>query len=84
MLCCYREAENTKLLTAQKQKVVEKEAEIERKKAVIGESPPQPTPPLSPPRILYVVYVGVCMLSLRRVTFLSVQVSGRTWLTFAN
>ena len=41
MLCCYREAEKTKLLiTAQKQKVVEKEAETERKKAVIGESPP--------------------------------------------
>ena len=37
VLCCYREAEKTKLLiTAQKQKVVEKEAETERKKAVIG------------------------------------------------
>ena len=80
MLCCYREAEKTKLLiTAQKQKVVEKEVETERKQAVIGESPPQLTPPL-----YYVVYVHVCMLSLRRVTFLSVQVSGRTWLTFAN
>ena len=34
----YREAEKTKLLiSAQKQKVVEKEAETERKKAVIGE-----------------------------------------------
>ena len=36
-MCCYREAEKTKLLiTAQKQKVVEKEVETERKKAVIG------------------------------------------------
>jgi hypothetical protein len=34
---CYREGEKTKLLIAtQKQKVVEKEAETERKKAVIG------------------------------------------------
>ena len=47
-MLCYREAEKTKLLiTAQKQKVVEKEAETERKKAVIGESPPQPIPTLS-------------------------------------
>ena len=35
------------MITAQKQKVVEKEAETERKKAVIGESPPQPTSTLS-------------------------------------
>ena len=35
-----REGEKTKLLIAQqKQKVVEKEAETERKKAVIGRSP---------------------------------------------
>ena len=35
--CFSREAEKTKLLiSAQKQKVVEKEAETERKKAVIG------------------------------------------------
>lgn len=34
----YREAEKTKLLiSAQKQKVIEKEAETDRKKAVIGE-----------------------------------------------
>lgn len=34
---CFREAEKTKLLVAiQHQKVVEKEAETERKKAVIG------------------------------------------------
>ena len=33
----YREGEKTKLLiSAQKQKVIEKEAETERKKAVIG------------------------------------------------
>lgn len=40
MQCClllYREAEKTKLLiAAQKQKVVEKEAETDRKKALIG------------------------------------------------
>ncbi len=35
----YREAEKTKLMIAsQKQKVVEKEAETERKKAVIGKA----------------------------------------------
>ena len=56
MLCCYREAEKTKLLTAQKQKVVEKEAETERKKAVIGEFPPQP----SPHSIMLYMLVYVC------------------------
>ena len=68
------EAEKTKLLiTAQKQKVVEKEAETERKKAVIGESPPQPTPTLSCRVCIYhVAYVHRCMLSLWRVTFLRV------------
>lgn len=36
-LCMCREAEKTRLLiTAQTQKVVEKEAETERKKAIIG------------------------------------------------
>lgn len=36
-IACFREAEKTKLLVAiQHQKVVEKEAETERKKAVIG------------------------------------------------
>lgn len=35
----YREAEKTKLLIAvQKQKVIEKEAETERKRALIGEN----------------------------------------------
>lgn len=39
-LAISREAEKTKLLiSAQKQKVVEKEAETDRKKAVIGETP---------------------------------------------
>lgn len=37
MVCFHREAEKTKLLIAvQKQKVIEKEAETERKKAIIG------------------------------------------------
>lgn len=37
-MCLLRESERTKLLiAAQTQKVVEKEAETERKKAVIGE-----------------------------------------------
>ena len=37
LVLLYREAEKTKLLISiQKQKVVEKEAETERKKAVIG------------------------------------------------
>ena len=36
--CVYREAEKTKLLIAvQKQRVIEKEAETERKRALIGE-----------------------------------------------
>lgn len=36
-LCIFREGEKTKLLIAvQRQKVVEKDAETERKKAVIG------------------------------------------------
>lgn len=36
-VCFHREAEKTRLLiTAQTQKVVEKEAETERKKAIIG------------------------------------------------
>lgn len=36
-MCACREAEKTRLLiTAQTQKVVEKEAETERKKAIIG------------------------------------------------
>lgn len=36
IVCCYREAEKTKLLiTEQRQKVVEKEAETERKRAII-------------------------------------------------
>ena len=35
---CFREAEKTKLMIAtEKQKVIEKEAETERKRAVIGE-----------------------------------------------
>lgn len=39
LVCGFREAEKTKLLiSAQTQKVVEKEAETERKRAVIGES----------------------------------------------
>ena len=57
-MLCYREAEKTKLLiTAQKQKVVEKEAETERKKAVIGESPTQPTPH----SIMSCMYLSCCI-----------------------
>jgi len=37
LLCMYREAEKTKLLiSSERQKVVEKEAETERKRAIIG------------------------------------------------
>ena len=62
MLCCYRKAEKTKLLiTAQKQKVVEKEVETERKKAVIGKSPPQTPTPLHSIMLCMLVYV--CYLS---------------------
>ena len=43
------------------------------KEAVIGESPPQPTPTLSCCVCAYhAAYVHICMLSLRRVTFLRV------------
>jgi hypothetical protein len=39
LILYYREAEKTKLLISiQKQKVIEKEAETERKKAVIGQT----------------------------------------------
>ena len=65
MLCCYRGAEKTKLLiTVQKQKVVEKEADTERKKAVVGESPHNLSPPPPYCIMLYMlVHVYVCCLS---------------------